>query len=82
MNKEYMLYNLKEASEQLTEIIKNLEVNDNYDYGEYIVEMQHLYHHVNTAWNARESTKEESNQCIEEDFEKWRQFPKDIYMGI
>jgi hypothetical protein len=81
MNKEYVLYNLKEAMKQLASTIRELEKNNDYDNGEYFVDMQHLYHHVNTAWNSRESTKEESKICIEEDFEKWRQFPSDIYMS-
>ncbi|MBK6698686.1 MAG: hypothetical protein IPG55_02040 [Saprospiraceae bacterium] len=82
MNNEYIIYNLKEALEQLGATIKNLELDNTYDNGDYLVEMQHLYHHINTAWNARVSTKEESHNCIEQDFERWRQFPKDIYMGI
>jgi hypothetical protein len=82
MNKEYILYNLKEASMQLFSIIKQLEENSTYDLGAYSVDMQHLYHHINTAWNSRDSTKEESQICTESDFEKWRRFPPDIYMGI
>jgi hypothetical protein len=82
MNKDYMLWNLKEANEQLNKIVKQLETNNDYDYGECIVDMQHLYHHLNRAWNAKESTKEEPDECSETNFEKWRQFPDDIYMGI
>ena len=81
MNKEYIIYNLKEALGQLNSTISNIELDQNYEFGEYIVDMQHLYHHINTAWNARESTIEESNSCSEQDFDKWRQFPSDIYMG-
>ena len=82
MNKDYMLYNLKEACKQLNEIIKELETNSDYNYGECIIDMQHTYHHLNTAWNAKESTKEEANECSKDNFAKWRQFPDDIYMGI
>jgi hypothetical protein len=81
MNKDYMLYNLREALEQLTSTIDELETDEDYGKEAYLVEMQHLYHHINTAWNARDSTKKESMECSESSFEKWRQFPPDIYMG-
>lgn len=81
MNKDYLLYNLQEAKEQLYQIIQDLKNNSDYDFGEYIVDMTHLYHHINTAWNAKDSTETESNNCTDEDFYKWRQFPKDIYLG-
>jgi hypothetical protein len=53
MNKKYTLYNLKEAKEQLDEVLLELENNSEYDFGEFSVDIQHLYHHINTAWNAQ-----------------------------
>jgi len=82
MNKPYVIYNLEEAKKQLDHILKDVENDGSYDFGAYKVDMQHLYHHLNTAWNARQSSQEESRECAEKDFEKWRQFPGDIYMGI
>jgi hypothetical protein len=75
MNKEYVLYNLKEALEQLTNTIQGLENNIEYDSPEFQVEMGHLYHHINTAWNAQNSTEQESIECSEDNFIFWRQFP-------
>jgi predicted transposase YbfD/YdcC len=80
MNKDYILYNLHEARRQLSETIKELESDEEYDNGSLIVDMQHLYHHINTAWNARNSSGAESQECREEDFYKWRKFPEDIIM--
>jgi hypothetical protein len=80
MNKPYILHNLKEGLEQLTELIKELETDSDYEYGDYIVDMSHLYHHINTAWNARDSTKIESEECSNENFRIWRRFPTDIEM--
>jgi len=82
MNRQYILYNLKEAKKQLDSLIQDIENDAEYDIGEYIVDIVHLYHHVNTAWNSKESTQEESDICSEENFEKWRDFPKDIYLGL
>jgi hypothetical protein len=39
---------------------------------------QHLYHHPNTAWNAREESSERVTACSEEDFDRWRRFPQDL----
>lgn len=82
MNKEYILYNLKEAFGELNSIIQEIENDATYEYGDFVIPMQHLYHHLNTAWNSRDSTKDESVECTEVNFEKWRQFPTDIYLGL
>lgn len=81
MNKNFILFNLQEAKEQLDSIIKDINEEPSYDTGEYIVDITHLYHHINTAWNARKSSEEESNMCTDENFFIWRQFPEDIYLG-
>ena len=83
MNKDYVLYNLGEAQEALGQLIADMKSDPEYDYGEYIVDMGHVYHHLNTAWNARDSSKAVADQCSEEDFYRWRQFPstEDIYLG-
>jgi hypothetical protein len=47
--------------------------------GELIAEMPHLYHHVNTAWNARDSTNP-VGEASEEEFREWSDFPKDLLM--
>ena len=82
MNKDYVLYNLDEAHKALGEIIADMRSNRDYDYGEYIADITHVYHHLNTAWNARDAAKTAADECAEEDFYRWRQFPtEDIYLG-
>ncbi|MEM8564730.1 MAG: hypothetical protein AAGF57_20985 [Pseudomonadota bacterium] len=75
MNKEYVLYNLREASEQLTSLIQDLESDSEYDYGDLVIDMSHLYHHINTAWNARDESDVAVAECNEGDFNRWRQMP-------
>lgn len=77
MNTEFVLFNLREAHEALAEIIRDVESQPDYDYGNYTIDMTHLYHHVNTAWNAQDVDHERAKTCNEKDFFKWRQFPKD-----
>jgi hypothetical protein len=83
MNKDYVLYNLTHAQEALGKLITEMRSDPDYDYGEYVVDMSHVYHHLNTAWNARDATKAAADECSEEDFYRWRQFPseKEIYLG-
>ena len=78
MNTNYLLFNLREAREQLDQTIAALETDSDYGEPELSVEMAHLYHHVNTAWNARNSTAAQSNLCSDEDFNKWSRYPSDL----
>ncbi len=58
MNKPYVLWNLKQAREALERLIADMQADGDYGYGEFRVDMEHLYHHINTAWNARDASKE------------------------
>ena len=77
MNLENILSHLKEAKEELDQTIKEIEENKDYDYGEFVVAMSHIYHHLNTAWNSRDVSEKKTIECSEENFKKWRKFPKD-----
>ena len=81
MNKDWVLFNLKEVQEELNKTIIDIEKQEDYDYGEFVVAIGHLYHHLNTAWNSQNVNEEQAKICSEEDFIKWRQFPTDIYLG-
>jgi len=73
MNKSAITFHLKEAQEELNQTIYELETVEDYDFGEFVVAMSHLYHHLNTAWNGRNASDEEHRSCSA--FEKWRAFP-------
>ena len=83
MNRDFILFNLKEARDQLLETIAEIESDPDYGYGNYVADMTHLYHHVNTAWNARDVSELQAGQCTEKDSYEWRQFPRvdEIYLG-
>ncbi len=78
MNKDYVLFNLREAQEELLSTIRSMETEPDYGEGEFSVAMMHLYHHINTAWNAREATAKQAEDCSEQDFNAWRRFPSDL----
>jgi hypothetical protein len=81
MNRDYILWNLREAQEAVSKIIRDIEADPEYSQEAYAVDIAHLYHHVNTAWNARFESAEAAERCSAEDFERWRQFPDDIDMS-
>ena len=78
MNNNFILFNLREAQEEIDRTIKDLETDAQYTEAEFSVAMFHLYHHVNTAWNARNSTEEQSNDCSDESFNQWGRYPEDL----
>ena len=59
----------------------SIELHPDYDYGEFFVAVSHAYHHLNTAWNAREEPPAKVEECTEGDFYRWRRFPTDIDLG-
>ena len=78
MNKDYVLFNLQEAREKLEQTIRALRERSDYDSGEFLLAMTHVYHHVNTAWNARNVSRARAEACSDEDFRLWRQFPPEV----
>jgi hypothetical protein len=78
MNKDWVLFHPREAREELTNSIAEIEATDDYGFGEFSVAMTHLYHHLNTAWNSREALANEVNESSDDNFRRWRQFPEDL----
>ena len=75
MNRDHTLFHLREAREELNITITEIEQDAEYDYPDLVVAMNHLYHHLNTAWNGRDATPEAHEDCSEENFNSWRKFP-------
>lgn len=79
MNRELVLHHLAEAQEALTRMLEEARANASWDVGELTAEMPHLYHHINTAWNARESPNP-VGQASDTEFLGWSAFPTDLPM--
>jgi hypothetical protein len=72
-------WHLDDAQEALRGVIAEIAENPDYDLVEFEVEMAHVYHHLNTAWNGRnEEVPWEANS--NHDFNRRRQFPQDLSM--
>jgi ATP-dependent Lon protease len=82
MNIEYIEYHLKEALKQIQETLKEISQNTDIKETALMIKMEHIYNHLNSAWNARNSSIEEAQECSDENFTKWRNFPTDIDLMI
>jgi len=76
MNKAHVLFHLKEAADALSSMINEIESDVDYGLGNFRPDMSHLYHHINTAWNARDVTDLQAEECTESDFENWQRMPE------
>ena len=79
VNKPHTLFHLGEALEELKRTIADLKKKRGYDEVELQVAMEHLYHHLNTAWNARHVSSARAWKAAARDFRTWRKFPKDLF---
>ena len=70
LNREWILAHLREAKEELDRTIDNIETDAEYCEEEFKIAMDHIYTHLNIAWNER-------NAKIVGNANAWL-FPKDI----
>ncbi len=77
LNKRNILYNIKDAREQLENIEKFLEEN-NLSEIELQIKLEHTYHHLNFAWNIRYLTDKRFKQLSDDDFNEWGKYPKEM----
>ena len=79
MNRALVLHNLAEAHEALGRMPEDARRDSEWGIGELAAEMPHLYHHLNTAWNARDSSNA-VGEASDAEFRQWSQFPADLPM--
>lgn len=77
MNKQWVLFHLTEALEELQKLTSTL-ASEAVSSEEFEIAIEHVYHHVNTAWNSRSISDEEAREHSDSDFVNWRQFPKGL----
>ena len=80
MNRNWVLFHLGEARDEIEKTLEKIRVTPDYDYGEFFVAMQHLYHHLNTAWNSRDLTEDQIAHRSRQDVDQWGRFPPDFLM--
>ena len=70
--------NIHEAREQLEEIERRLSKRAGISKIEFQIMMQHAYHHLNFAWNAREAPTRRYTHLSDEGFDRWGKLPEDL----
>ena len=78
LNWETILNNITDAREQLQEIEERIRAGERISAVEYQIIMQHAYHHLNFAWNARYWTTKRYASLSQEDFVAGGKFPTDL----
>jgi hypothetical protein len=79
MKKEYALFNLAEAKQAIEQLMEEMASDPEYDYGNYVVDMQHIYWHINSAWNGRDFDST-STELTDKMYEAFIQFPADMVL--
>ncbi len=78
MNLKYIRYNLSEVQEEIENILTRIKLGEGYSHSEFYSSMQHIFHHVNIAWNTRDIDEQITDQADECDLQKWSKTPSDI----
>jgi hypothetical protein len=78
LNCEIIALNIAEAREQLEEIEHRIKNGNPPKPVEFQIMMQHAYHHLNFAWNARHWSTKRYRHLTDKDFEAGGQQPTDL----
>ena len=81
MNKNWIVFHLREGLEELIGTIAAIESKPDYDEIEFEIAMAHLYNHLNTAWNSRNATPDQTAECSDEDFYAWTREQAALLVG-
>lgn len=79
-SRSIIISNFHEAACSIRHLNDDLKNNRLYSVGRFKVEMEHIYHHINFAWNIR-SLRDVSLyiEISDENFRKWGQYPADSF---
>ena len=75
MNRKAVLFHLREAKKELDRAIAEIENSESYGVGNFRPAMSQIYHHLNTAWNGRDTLAKEYPEFARLKFHDWRKFP-------
>lgn len=77
MNRRVVLFHLREAAEELNRTVEELARDPRFSEESLEIAMGHTYHHLNTAWNGRNQTDRQFQDCTDRDFNRFRRFPEE-----
>ena len=71
-----LMYQLGDAHEHLGDLIKQMNVDDEFDEAEYRVCLGHVFAHLNRAWHGRDDTQLDT--VSEEVHDEYSKHPVDL----
>ena len=81
LNWKIILSNLAEAREQIEQIEEQANNGNKPSEIELQIMLEHVYHHLNFAWNIRHTSTENYSNLTDDEFNEWSQFPKEMEMA-
>lgn len=78
LNWKITLSNLAEAREQIEQIEERAKNGKKPSEIEFQIMLEHVYHHLNFAWNIRHTATTVYANLSDEEFNKWSRYPQEI----
>ena len=76
MNRKFITYNFQEIQEEVELVLRQMKSGDSHE--SYYKSVQHIYHHLNIAWNARVEGQDTVFDLDDPRMDSWKEFPTDI----
>jgi len=82
LNRESISFQLREAQEAIATLLEDLADPEEQDYDEerFTIDMTHIYHHINSAFNTRFAREDYYETMTQEEFDQNERFPTDIIL--
>jgi hypothetical protein len=77
MQKDYALFHLAEAKEAIESVLARMQADPDYDQSNFAIDMQHVYWHINSAWNGRHFSSDQQ-ALTDAVYQSFIQYPKDL----
>ena len=75
LNRWIIARNIREAREELQKLERQLSSRPPVGEIELQIGLEHAYHHLNVAWNARSASNTRYANLTNRDFNRWSRFP-------
>ena len=79
MNTKFITYNFQEIQEEVELVLRQMQTGQKgASHEKFYSSVQHIYHHLNIAWNARNSGEDTVFDLDDPRMDEWKEFPTDI----
>ena len=70
-----LMYELDDAREHIESLIKDMQQDESFDETDFDVQISHIYHHLNCAWNGRDM---DAKSTVKRHNEIKKMMPRDL----